>query len=140
MSFLDWYRNLSENKKCSDEMEEKNNLEDVDCNDPIEDDDEYDDEWSAFSDCDIEECNLQERLIRKVVFRNGKRVIKFKTDKENYRVQMVNGIPREVRMSPSEVMKRKRAQKLASRKRKSGQQMSIAKRNRTMTKRKTSNI
>jgi hypothetical protein len=132
MGFRQWYNDL---------LKEDEDIKEEDlCIDEPEEDDESDDEWAGFSDCDVENDELTERLVRKTVFRNGKRVIKFVTDKENHRVQMKNGRPMEVRMKPEEVMRRKRSQKLASRKRKSSQTRSTAKRNRTLTRRKTANV
>jgi hypothetical protein len=132
MGFRQWYNDL---------LKEDEDIKEKDlCIDEPEEDDESDDEWAGFSDCDVENDELTERLVRKTVFRNGKRVIKFVTDKENHRVQMKNGRPMEVRMKPEEVMRRKRSQKLASRKRKSSQTRSTAKRNRTLTRRKTANV
>ena len=133
MSFLEWYRKLSEEP----------NQEEIPCtyvsDDDYEDSDD-DDEWSTLVDYDSELPELNERLIRKIVFRNGKRVIKFVSDKDTYRVQMKNGRPTEVRMKPDEILRRRKSQRLASRKRQSGLRQSITKRNRTLVKRKTSNL
>lgn len=85
--------------------------------------DDWDDEWSAITPDDgnmpddIDEETIDEAIKRRRVIRNGKRVLKYKTNKKNYRVKYVNGRPREVRMSPSERRKRKRAQRRAVRKR-----------------------
>ena len=73
-----------------------------------------------------------EAIKRKVVYRGGKRVVKKVTDKDGYK--MVGG--KEVKMSPKEKIARKKAGKIAARKRK-GQSAAIAKkRARSMAKRK----
>lgn len=64
------------------------------------------------------EDELSERLIRKKVVRNGKRMIKIKTDKPGYRVSREGGRVKEVRMKAQELRKRKRGQRIAGRKRK----------------------
>lgn len=87
-------------------------------------DDDWDDEWSALvpdeeddMPSDIDEEMVDEAIKRRRVIRGGKRILKYKTSKKNYRVKYVNGRPTEVRMTPSERRKRKRAQRKAVRKR-----------------------
>ena len=73
-----------------------------------------------------------EALKKKVVYRGGRRVVKKVSDKEGYKV--VGG--KEVKMTPKEKIARKKAGKIAARKRK-GQSAAIAKtRARSMAKRK----
>ena len=128
MKFTEWYK-----QEKDEELNEEYTISDVD---------DVDDEWSLLVNPDEDgidkDSEINERLIRKIVFRNGKRLIKFVSDKENYRVQKKNGRPIEVRMKPSEVLKRKKSQRIASKKRKSGIQRSILKRRKTLRKRTAS--
>lgn len=74
--------------------------------------------------------------IRKVkVVRGGKRMKKFKTNKEGFRVKMVNGRPKEVKMSTKERMIRKKAAKKAALKGKSKRKLASKKRARSIKKR-----
>ena len=103
MKFTEWYK-----QEKDEELNEEYTISDVD---------DVDDEWSLLVNPDEDgidkDSEINERLIRKIVFRNGKRLIKFVSDKENYRVQKKNGRPIEVRMKPSEVLKRKKSQRIA---------------------------
>ena len=51
---------------------------------------------------------LQERLTKKVGKRKGKRVVFWKTDRKGYKVVKVKGRPKEVRLTPAELMKRRK--------------------------------
>ena len=53
-----------------------------------------------------------EALKRKVVYRNGKRVVKKVTDKDGYKVVKVDGKEKEVKMSSKEKLARKKQAKL----------------------------
>lgn len=67
----------------------------------------------------LEYVTLYETLKRVKVVRNKKPVIKFQSDKEGYKVQQVNGRPKEVKMKPQEIFKRKKSARIAARKSKS---------------------
>jgi hypothetical protein len=95
-------------------------------------DDDWDDEWSAISEDDI----LDESVKKKYVIRNNKKVIKYITNKPMTRVEMQNGRPKEIKMMPQEVLKRKRAQKRAQLKRKSKLPKMQIKRTKSLKKRK----
>jgi len=77
---------------------------------------------------------LLERIIKKKVVRNGKRMIKFVTDKPGFRISKVGGRVKEVRMKATEVRRRERGQKVGARKRKG--KSSQAQRKRKMSIRK----
>lgn len=79
---------------------------------------------------------LSERIIKKKVVRNGKRMIKFISDREGFRVDRRGGRMREVRMKPLEMRRRLRAQKVASRKRVPKSQSIHRKMNLSMKRRK----
>jgi hypothetical protein len=96
---------------------------------------EIEDSASEDNEDDLEENNLTERVQRKKVIRNGKRVIKWKTNKPGYRVVKSGNRIKEVRMTPQEKLKRKRAQRKASVKRKVTMNMSKRKRARSIKKR-----
>lgn len=109
-------------------------------------DDDWDDEWSAFvpdEEDDMDEAvdgieTVEESVRRRRVVRNGKRVVKYKTNKPGYRVKYVNGRPREVRMKPQETRKRKKGQRRAVRKKRSKRATINRKRKRSMRKRTSS--
>ncbi len=82
---------------------------------------------------------LFERIKKVRVVRNGKRMIKFKTDKPGYRVQKVGNIAKEVKMKPDEIRKRERGQRIAAKKRKGKQATSQKKRKLSLKKRIVSN-
>ena len=113
--------------------------------DDTDDWDDWDDEWSAFGPDnpenpdsmpeDIDEDIIDESIKRIRVVRNGKRIIKFKSTKDGYRVKMVNGRPREVRMKPQETRRRKRGQRRAVKKRKAKRSQINRKRKRSVRKR-----
>lgn len=107
---------------------------DVDVNDFDYDvDDGWDDEWYPiyFEDA------ITESIKKKFVIRDGKKVTKYITDKENTRIEMQNGMPKEIRMMPQEILKRKRAQKVAQIKRKSKMSKMQTKRTKSLKKRKS---
>jgi hypothetical protein len=95
-------------------------------------DDGWDDEWFPVFEGEI----LDESVKKKFVIRNGKKVIKFVTNKPNTRIEMQNGRPKEIRMMPQEKLKRKRAQKRAQIKRKSKLGKMQLKRKKSIKKRK----
>lgn len=76
-------------------------------------DDGWDDEWSAIGDDSV-----NESLKKTTVVRKGQKKVKFKSDKEGFRVEMQNGKPKEVKMLPIEIRKRDVGQKRAQIKRK----------------------
>ena len=81
---------------------------------------------------DMEE-ELSEAIKRKRMVRNGKRIIKYISTKPGYRVQKgKNDNRKEVRITPQELIRRKKAAKKAARKGK-------GKRNQASRKRKLSN-
>ena len=114
----------------------------LDCNDvDISDfdydfDDAWDDEWSPVFESEV----LDESIKKKYVIRNGKKVSKFITDKANTRIEMQNGIPKEIRMMPQEILKRTRAQKKAQIKRQSKLGKMQLKRRKSLQKRKQMKI
>jgi hypothetical protein len=83
---------------------------------------------------------LQEKLIKTWVVRNGKRVLKFKTDREGYKVVKDGSIFKEIRMTPQELMNRKKAQRKASLKRKSKSSVSQTKRLKSFKQRDRMNL
>jgi hypothetical protein len=95
-------------------------------------DDDWDDEWSAISENDI----LDESVKKKYVIRNNKKVIKYVTNRPLTRIEMQNGRPKEIKMMPQEILKRKRAQKRAQLRRKSKMPRMQIKRKRSIKKRK----
>ncbi len=117
-----------------------------------EDDNELD-EWCAFSELDetiiideseddvldqntLDEIGLfSERVKRTKVIRNGKRVIKWKTNRPGFRVSNDQGRVREIKMSPRERMQRKRQQRIGARKRKRTSRISQVKRKRSIRRR-----
>lgn len=93
-----------------------------------------------YNSVDINLVGLTETIKRTWVIRNNKRVLKFKTNREGYRVQMIDGRPREVRMTAQEKIKRKRAQRIASRKRKAKRAVINRKVQRSKRKRTSMNL
>ena len=107
---------------------------DIDMSDfDVDDDDGWDDEWNPISEVDV----IDESVKKKYVIRNGKKVIKYITNRPHSRIEMQNGRPKEIRMMPQEVLKRKRAQKRAQLKRKSKLGRMQLKRKRSLKKRKS---
>ncbi len=64
----------------------------------------------------VEDPDTDETIKRTKVVRQGKRVIKFKTDKPGFRVAFVNGRPKEIKITPQELITRKKAAKKGARK------------------------
>jgi len=79
--------------------------------------------------------NILEAITRDRVVRDGKWKIKYSSDKDGYKIVNKNGVRHEVRISPEEMRKRKRAAKRAARKRKAMKSKISAKRKRSMAKR-----
>lgn len=75
---------------------------------------------------------LVEAIKKKVVYRDKKRVVKKTSDKSGYK--MVDG--KEVKMSPTEIRKRSKGQKVGARKRKATSASSSRKRAQTNKVRK----
>jgi len=73
----------------------------------------------------------EEKIVKKKVVRDGKRIIKKTTDKDGYK--MVDG--KEVRMTPEEIRNRKKAGIKGAKKAKSKKSQTSAKRKRSMKKR-----
>ena len=90
----------------------------------------YDDDEEEIDEDDWND-DVDEAVKRKRVVRGGKVQLKKKTDKPGYKVK--GG--KEVRMTPQEIMRRKRAAKKASLKRKSKKSVSSRKRVRSVAKR-----
>lgn len=91
-------------------------------------------------DTDDEEVEEDEEsvseAIKKVrVVRGGKRMRKFKSTKDGFKIKMVDGKPKEIKMTPKEKMKRKKAAKKAVRKGKSKRKIASRKRKKSMKKR-----
>lgn len=90
----------------------------------------------------IDECEeygpLTERLIKKIVIRGMKKMKKWKSDKKNHRVVLdpKTGRPKEVRMPPAEIRRRKKSQRLGAIKRKAGKAISLIKRRMSLRKKK----
>lgn len=140
------FKELYESKKFGDDLVacENHSYFNIDCDDCLDAnvislddfdddfDDDWDDEWSAISENDL----LEESVKKKYVIRNNKKVIKYITNKPLTRVAMQNGRPKEIRMMPQEILKRKRAQKRAQLKRKSKMPRMQIKRKRSIKKRK----
>ena len=78
---------------------------------------------------------LLERIIKKKVVRNGKRMIKFATDKPGFRISKVGGRVKEVKMKATEVRRRERGQKVGARKRKGKSSQAQRKRKMSIKKR-----
>ena len=79
---------------------------------------------------------INEVLKKKVIFRNGKRMVKKKSDRDGFKT--VNG--KEVRMSATEKRKRSKSQKIGARKRKATNSISSKKRELTNNKRKNAGL
>lgn len=87
----------------------------------------------------INEDELNERLIKKMVIRKGKKVKKWKSSRPGYRTVMDKGTgrPKEVRMLPSEIRKRKKGQRMGKIKRKARQAQAKLKTKMSKRKRKS---
>jgi hypothetical protein len=96
-----------------------------------------DEEYPESCDCEEDEDEeLEEKVTKKWVVRNNKRIKKYVTDKKGYRITMVNGKPKEVRMKPKEMLKRKKAAKKAAKKRKPKAKQAARKRLKSLKKRR----
>jgi len=121
-------------------IEVSDGMSDAELRDEIEDviDNDYDDDVEEiYNDDGIEEDDynddeMDESLVRKKIVRNGKVLIKKKSNKAGYKVK--DG--KEVRMSPQEMRKRAKAQKRASRKRKAKSSQASRKRKLSIKKRR----
>ena len=80
----------------------------------------------------LEDYEINEKLTRTKVVRKGRRVIKWKIDKPGFKVVMVNGRPKEVRIKSKERITRKKAAKKAARKAKSKKGTAAQKRKRSI--------
>jgi len=78
---------------------------------------------------------FEERIIKKKVIRNGKRVIKRTSDKEGFKVVAQNGKFKEVRIKQSEKLKRKKSAKKGARKAKGKAKAAARKRLRSIKRR-----
>ena len=64
--------------------------------------------------------NLHEKLVKKVMVQDGKKIKKYVSDKPGFKVQYdKNHMPREIKISPQEKLRRKQAQRKAKIKRQS---------------------
>ena len=101
---------------------------------------EEDDEFSLYTDDMTVEAaeELSEKLIKKIVIRGGKKIKKFKSDRKNFRIVLDpdTNKPKEEKMSPDEVRKRKKGQIRGARKRKAGKAIANLKRKLSNKKRK----
>ena len=97
------------NRSEPDELDANDRPNDYYYND-YDPDDEIFDEFCGFEDNDEDndEDYVSEKLTKKKVVRNGKKVIKWSTDKAGYKVDMVDGKPKEVKMSSDEKRKREK--------------------------------
>ena len=86
---------------------------------------------------DFDETGICERLVKKKVIRKGKKLIKWKTDKDGYRVQMIKGRPKEVRMDAKEKLTRKKSAKKTARKNKSKKAQMSRSRSKSLKKKKS---
>lgn len=82
----------------------------------------------------IREC-IKEAIVKKIVYRNGKRTTVYRTTNPNTKVVKQDGKRVERRISSAEHNRRKRSQKIASRKRRAKRNISNLKRQKTMRKR-----
>jgi len=80
----------------------------------------------------LDDANIPEALKRVRVVRKGRRVIKFKSDKPGFKVVFVNGRPKEVKIAPAELMKRKRSAKRGARKAKAKRGIALQRRKKSL--------
>jgi hypothetical protein len=73
-----------------------------------------------------EDDDINEALVKKKVVRGGKKIIKWISTKEGFRVQMINGKPKEVKMKPEEIKKRAKGAKKAQKKKNPAKQAQAA--------------
>ncbi len=81
------------------------------------------------------EKKFPEKITKKKVVRDGKRQIKYTTDKEGYKIVMQNGKPKEVKMDQGEIRKRSKSAKKGAKKAKTKSTQTSAKRKRSIAKR-----
>jgi len=99
---------------------------------------EFEDCYSEDCDCDLEDCDceesLKERVTKAKVVRDGKKVIKFKSDKKGYKIvrDPESGKAKEVKMTPMELKTRQIAAKKGAKKSKTKKGASAVKRARSM--------
>lgn len=103
---------------------------DIDCDDCVDqndidltdfdndEDDGWDDEFCGFLPDEYSEDIMDETIHKKFVIRDKKKLMKFITNKEGFRIEMDGNKPTEVKMMPIEKRKRKLGQKRAAIKRK----------------------
>ena len=89
---------------------------------------------SIFKQYDID---IEERITKDKVIRQNKRVVKYSTDKENYKISNPPDAdrPKEIKMSPDEIRKRHKGAVKSARKAKSKSKRTAMKRARSMKKR-----
>jgi len=75
---------------------------------------------------------IDDALKRVKVVRQGKRIIKWKTDKPGFKVVMVNGRPKEVKITPKEKLARAKGQRRGKVKRRSTKAKSAQRRKRSL--------
>lgn len=82
---------------------------------------------------------INERLVKKVVIRKGKKIKKWKSDRPGYRTELDpdSGRPKEVRMNPAEIRKRIKGQRKGKIKRKAKKAQIQIKRKISQKKRKS---
>lgn len=78
--------------------------------------------------------NILEKITKDRVVRQGKKQIKYKTDRENYKIENPSdgSRPKEVKMSPEEIRKRAKGAKKGARKAKSKSNRTAMKRAKSM--------
>jgi hypothetical protein len=82
------------------------------------------------------ESHIDEALVKKKVVRNGKKIIKWISTKEGFRVQIVDGKPKEVKMTPEEKKKRAKGAKKAQKKKNPAKQAQAARKRAKSLKKK----
>jgi hypothetical protein len=80
---------------------------------------------------------IDEKITKRKVIRKGKKVIKYKTNKEGYKVVIKDGKPKEVRLKPAEKRRRKIASRKSQRKMKGKRAAMARQRKRSLRKRKS---
>lgn len=116
-------------------------LEIIDSEDPDEEDEDEEDE-DDLEDDDLEESYeyVTETVKKKKVIRNGKRVIKWVSNRKGYKIVRDGNRAREVRMSAQEIRQRKIQQRKAARKRKAKKGISQRKRQLSLRRRSSMGI
>lgn len=123
----------------TDEDEELEFDESIEEDDLYDDDDLNDDDKLLCENCgELDEdceCTLSERLTKTKVIRKGKKQIKWKTDRAGYKIVKDGLRAKEVKMSPTEIRMRKKAQKKGARSRKKTSKQAVRNRARSMKRR-----